>query len=341
MQSQTTRNESLLKDPLVSVITPVYNGKQWISRTIESVRAQTYPHIEIIVVDDGSTDETAAIVEAAVVRDTRIRLFRKANSGVSDSRNFGLVQARGSLIAPLDADDLWHPKKLAQQVATMQASSPKVGVIYCWSVEIDEDDFIIPPIRVGSTAEGDVIAEVVANVGIMDSGSIPLIRRSYLEAIGGYDPDPQSVEELWKLSMALSQVCEFAVVPKHLVAYRRSASSNSRKVSMMERSLEHVSGWIMNRWPDMPQDVRQHMIYNINSYLAHQALTNNDRISALRYKIKGCKTRPSALLEPAMFVFAARLIARTVGMSRNAWPICARPLSFNDFLAKSELTAEP
>ncbi len=329
-----------MEDPLVSVIIPVYNGSQWIARTLASARAQTYSYFEIIVVDDGSTDDTPSIVEAAAVQDKRIQLFRGPHRGVSAARNFGFLQTHGSMIAPLDADDLWHPEKLSRQVAVMRASSPKVGLVYCWSVEIDKDDFIIPPVRNGSTIEGNVIAEVVANVGIMDSGSIPLIRRSCLEAIGGYDPDPQSVEELWKLSMALGQVCEFAVVPRHLVGYRRSTSSNSRKVAMMERSLEHVAGWIMNRWPDMPKDVRQKMIYNINGYLAHQALTNNDRIAALRYKIRSCKVRPSALLEPAIFVFAARLIARTVGMSRNAWPIRARSLSFNEFLAASETTAD-
>jgi len=325
---------------LVSIIIPVRNGSRWIARTIASVRAQTYQRIELIVVDDGSTDGTPAIVEAIAAEDERIRLFRRSYVGIAESRNFGLLQAHGSLIAPLDADDLWHPEKLARQVATMQAGSPKVGLVYCWSVEIDEHDFIIPPIRNGSTAKGNVVAELVANVGIMACGSIPLIRRSYLEAVGGYDPNPLCMEELWKLSFDLSQICEFAVVPNYLVGYRRVTGSMSKKVALMSRSLEYVSGWILERWPDMPQDVKQQMNYQRNNYLAHQSLSNNDVIKALRYKMMACKAAPKASVEFKNVLFLLRVVARAFGMPRSAWPVRRAPLQFKDLPNPSETTAK-
>jgi glycosyltransferase involved in cell wall biosynthesis len=118
-----------VKDPLVSVIIPVHNGERFIRRTLVSALAQTYDPIEVVVVDDGSTDQTATIVETAAVHDNRIRLFRTQKSGVSAARNLGISQARGKLIAPLDADDLWHPEKIARQVGLMQSSSPKVGLV--------------------------------------------------------------------------------------------------------------------------------------------------------------------------------------------------------------------
>ena len=325
---------------LVSIITPVRNGSRWIARTIASVRAQTYDRIELIVVDDGSTDDTPAIVETVAAQDERIRLFRRSHGGIAESRNFGLLQARGSLIAPLDADDLWHPEKLARQVATMQAGSPKVGLVYCWSVEIDEHDFVIPPIRDGSTAEGNVVAELVANVGIMESGSVPLMQRSYLEAIGGYDPDPLCMEELWKLSFDLSQICEFAVVPNHLVGYRRVSGSMSKKVALMARSLEHVSSWILERWPDIPQNVKQRMNYQRNSYLAHQSLSNNDLFTALRYKMMAFNAAPAALVELKNLIFFLRVVARAFGMPRSAWPIRMAPVQFKDLPTTSEMTVK-
>ena len=122
------------EDGLVSVIVPVYNGERFISRTLASVQAQIYSPIEIIVIDDGSTDRTASLVEAEAGRDSRIRLFRSKNLGVAAARNRGIAEARGHLIAPLDADDLWHPQKLAREAGLLQASKPSVGVVYCWSI---------------------------------------------------------------------------------------------------------------------------------------------------------------------------------------------------------------
>ena len=178
-------------DVLVSVVIPVYNGERFISRTLASVLAQTYNSFEVIVVDDGSTDLTPIIIEEAVVRDSRVRLFRKQNSGVAAARNFGISQALGELIATLDADDLWHPQKIARQVEVMQASSPEVGLVYCWSIEIDENDLIIPPIsslktRKRSTAQGDVTAELARGCFI-ETASTPLMKRSSIDAVGGYD----------------------------------------------------------------------------------------------------------------------------------------------------------
>jgi glycosyltransferase involved in cell wall biosynthesis len=163
--------------PLVSIVIPVFDGERLIGRTLDSARAQTYEPIEIIVVDDGSTDQSAAIAAAMAAHDQRIQLIKQENRGVAAARNLGVKIGKGSLIAPLDADDLWHRDKLARQVAVMQAS-PKVGLVYGWAVEIDDNDYVIPPVRNGSTAEGNVFLELVSKAGIIDSGSNPLIRRS-------------------------------------------------------------------------------------------------------------------------------------------------------------------
>ena len=89
------------------------------------------------------------------------------------ARNLGVKIAQGSLIAPLDADDLWHRDKLVRQVAVMQAS-PKAGLVYSWAVEIDDNDYVIPPVRNGSTAEGNVFLELVSKAGIIDTAAVIL-----------------------------------------------------------------------------------------------------------------------------------------------------------------------
>ena len=105
---------------LVSIITPCYNGARYISETIESVLAQDYMNWEMLVIDDGSVDESAQIVEAYAMRDSRIRLIRQPNGGSAKARNHGIREARGRYIALLDADDLWEHDFLSAQIAFMK-----------------------------------------------------------------------------------------------------------------------------------------------------------------------------------------------------------------------------
>ena len=105
---------------LVSIITPLYNGEKYVAQTIESVLAQTYPHWEMIVVNDGSRDRSEQIVREYTERDPRIKLFSQPNGGSASARNNGIRRAEGQYIALLDADDLWEPFFLESQLALMR-----------------------------------------------------------------------------------------------------------------------------------------------------------------------------------------------------------------------------
>jgi glycosyltransferase involved in cell wall biosynthesis len=306
-----------VQDALVSVVIPVHNGERFICRTLASVRAQTYDPIEAIVIDDGSTDRTGILVEAEVARDNRIRLFRTQRVGVAAARNFGIGKARGELIAPLDADDLWHPQKIARQVEKVRASSAKVGLVYCWSVEIDENDFVIPPLdrlESWSRPEGRVTDEL-AKSNFLSNASSPLIKRSCIDAIGGYDASlvPAGAAD-WKLYLALSECCEFAQVPDYLVGYRRSPGSISRDVTVMAQSMELVTRWLFEKWPNLPQEVRATSAYSTGIYLAYRALENGQFRAALAYRLKAYKARPAGLLERSSVEFVARLFAQMFGI---------------------------
>jgi glycosyltransferase involved in cell wall biosynthesis len=110
-----------MKDNLISVITPLYNSKHFISETLESVLSQSYQNCEMIIVDDCSTDNGADIVKEFQKKDHRIELIKlKKNSGAAVARNTAIKNAKGRYIAFLDSDDLWHPEKLEKQIKFMQ-----------------------------------------------------------------------------------------------------------------------------------------------------------------------------------------------------------------------------
>ena len=123
--------------PLVSVIMPCYNMERYISDTIASVRRQTFPHWELLIVDDASTDSTADIVKSHQNQDDRIHFVVKPkHSGIADTRNQCLKMAQGRYLAFLDADDLWHPEKLEQQLHFM--AERNIGFSYSSYVCVDE-----------------------------------------------------------------------------------------------------------------------------------------------------------------------------------------------------------
>jgi len=130
--------------PIVSIITPVYNASRWLPDTFATVKAQTLTDWEQILVDDGSTDDSLALVQAAATEDPRFRSLRTPkNGGPSAARNMALENARGRYVAFLDADDLWHPEKLERAVDWMQSHG--YGFIYHDYRHISHDGSLIGP----------------------------------------------------------------------------------------------------------------------------------------------------------------------------------------------------
>jgi GT2 family glycosyltransferase len=133
-----------MNNGLVSVVVPTYNRAYCLPRTIASVQAQTYPHFEILVVDDGSTDNTRELVAELAARDERIRYLHQPNGGVSAARNCGLRAVRGDFVALLDSDDVWKPWKLEVQLACLRFL-PHVGMIWTDMEGVDPQGRIAYP----------------------------------------------------------------------------------------------------------------------------------------------------------------------------------------------------
>ncbi|RUT07341.1 hypothetical protein DSM106972_026020 [Dulcicalothrix desertica PCC 7102] len=254
---------------LVSVIIPAYNAEVFIGRTLESVISQTYKNLEIIVVDDGSQDRTASIVESFMEIDSRIVLFKQANAGVAAARNLAIAKSSGEFIAPIDADDIWYPEKIEKQVQCLLASHPNVGLVYNWSVLLDEKDVILGQYEPQHyfkflTAEGNAYPALLY-MNIVGNASVPLIRRSCFEKVGGYNcelkqQNAQGCED-WDIYLRIADFYEYRVVPEFLVGYRQVKGSMSRATKSMAKSFELVITDARQRRLEFPQDTYQ-QIYN-------------------------------------------------------------------------------
>ncbi|MBI5761249.1 MAG: glycosyltransferase family 2 protein [Planctomycetales bacterium] len=130
--------------PLVSVVIPTYNRAYCVARTIDSALAQTHQNLEILVVDDGSKDDTAAVIRARYGREPRVRYVFQENTGVSGARNHGMAESRGEFVALLDSDDIWFPWKIEAQLAVLR-NFPEAGMVWSDMEAIDSEGRMLSP----------------------------------------------------------------------------------------------------------------------------------------------------------------------------------------------------
>jgi glycosyltransferase involved in cell wall biosynthesis len=215
--------------PLVSVVIPAWNCEGTLLRTLQSVAAQTYSNLEIIIVDDGSTDNTAAIAQDFCKSESRASLFKTENHGVSAARNLGVAEAAGDWIAPVDGDDVWHPTKIEKQIrAAVESPEPRpVGFVYCWHRQIDGEGCVLssgPRLRL----TGRVFHQF-AYMNPVENGSAPLFFRNALVAVGGYDEDLPPYEDPM-VQLRIADRFPIAIVAEHLVGWRRHEANASNDV---------------------------------------------------------------------------------------------------------------
>ncbi len=219
--------------PLVSVIMAAYNGESLIGESIESVLAQTYEPIELVVVDDCSSDGTATVVEHYVRRyPGRVRLSRKdSRAGPCRRRNDALDLAQGELIAWLDQDDLWLPEKIERQVALL-ASRPDVGLVYTGYEAFDSDSGEVLPWRDPSIeAEGDVLAPLFVN-GCFIASLTVLFRRQAMTARGLRLRETDfSFGDDYFLWLAIALDWRVARIDEVLARYRRHPENESLRLA--------------------------------------------------------------------------------------------------------------
>lgn len=291
--------------PVISVVVPAYNAARFLTPTLDSVLRQTFAGWELIVVNDGSKDDTQAIAQTVADRDSRVRVYDQPNGGCGAARNFGLSQAHADAeyIIFLDHDDIWEPTALQAMLAAARSLPDGVGAVGMVCVMQDaqaertiEDagkraqrnaltastTAIAPdaPKPDGKTARANekvlTFAEMVAFNEIATMGQT-LIRRSALAAAGPLDPACGPVDD-WDLYLRLSLRGAFATTPTPVIHWRSHETNTSKNRELMRRYQNYVREKLLAS-PDLT-DAQRH--------LAQESFQNAERnLSASQWKWAG------------------------------------------------------
>jgi alpha-1,3-rhamnosyltransferase len=210
--------------PLVSVVIASYNHAPYIEASIRSVFAQTYPHVELLVIDDGSTDDSVARIKALQTEHAFDFVVQK-NQGLSRTLNDALARAKGSLIAPFGSDDIMMPERLALQVAHLQGK-PEVGICAGNIEEIDAQGALRKAARVLPFRRLD-FDDVFLNRKKGAPAPTLLFRRDALEAVGGFNPDIR-LEDIY-ITLKITQAGYVVDILPHVLARYRVHGSNTYK----------------------------------------------------------------------------------------------------------------
>lgn len=303
-------SESAMSLPLVSVIIPAYNSEKTLLQTVQSALAQTYSNIELIVINDGSTDSTLSLLES--VNDSRLRVFSYENGGLATARNRGIERASGEYLTFIDADDLWTLDKVEQQVLALQRSQEtgtQAGVAYSWTKAMDATGTLFYEGN-SESYTGDVYAPLL-RCNFITSGSNVMITRAAVEACGVFDSSLRYCED-WDYYLRLARRWPFVVVPQYQILYRQTEGSLSTNVARMEAAYNVVCDRAFQNVPTYIQSLRPECLAHVKQYLAQLALKNaRDRLNlpvASRNLWQAVRLWPRILLESKTWKLFAKLL---------------------------------
>ena len=281
-----------MHQPFVSVIIPSYNRANYIGKAVESVLDQTFQDLEIIVVDDGSTDDT---LNSLAVYKNHVRLLQQTNQGRSGARNTGVTAARGSVIAFLDSDDIWLPEKLERQLEFF-GNNPNIGLVHTWSNVIDERG----DLRARDTRRRMRLYRRAMRRGYTYTGmsqecvlflSTVAIRRECWEKIGSFDSEMPAFED-WDWYLRVARITTIATIPDSLVLYRIHDGNTTKDefvAGRVKTCCKHLT-WLETHpgWPQIWQARR-----NFYIQLAAANYVDGNHAAVKKWMLKAVRLDPA------------------------------------------------
>ena len=293
------------ESPRVSVVIPNYNYARFVDAAVESALGQTLPPLEVIVVDNGSTDNSLEVLKKF---GEKIRVIAQENRGQAGSRNRGMVEARGEFVAFLDADDLWRANKLEKQMKLF--SDSEVGLVCCALEKVHAD--LTPISVIEPKKRGWVLPDFALGVGavVLGGESTAVMRKSILDKVGIFD-SRLSIATGWDMWRRIASVARIDFVPEPLVQYRQHGSNASAKMEIYagdtEQKLVNLFSDPLSRavWPLKRQSLSVHYLglyggfYHVGNFwsAAFLCICICKCNSCINYFIKAVWYRPALLLE--------------------------------------------
>ncbi len=281
----------MIKNPTVTVVLPTYNRAKYLADAVQSILNQTFPDLELIVVDDGSTDETRSLLNGFT--DARIKYIYQSQQGISAAMNTGITAASGRYIARLDSDDIWLPEMLAIQVSTLE-NRTELGLVYAKAQGMDANGNPLSetrglPLRYFEDSFKSMLYhDSTCNITVV-------VRSEYLEKAGRYD-ESLPVNEDWDMWLRVARHCQFGFTDTVVARYRYHDDNITQKTSL--HFSEHVSGRgkILDKIfleSDLPPSIIaiKHLVYQeLYLYTGRTWLLSRNYSQAFRFFLKAIRS---------------------------------------------------
>lgn len=273
-----------------SVIVPAYNCAEYIEETLNSILSQSYENYEVIVVNDGSTDNTSSILQDFVNnKSDRVTILEQPNQGVSAARNNAVSVASGDYLAFIDSDDIWLDDKLAQQLGVL-----KNGYEICYSNRYnfgDIDDLPVDQSKIVDMPQGNIYQKLLD--GNFITASSVVIKKALFDSLGGFNTELSHCED-WDLWLKCAELCSIGMSPEPLVRYRIHPAGLSKgyramhlaRIKVLTRSLSSGRG------QKLDASDRKQVLSNAYSCSAWEAAKAGDNIFSLKCYFKAIALNP-------------------------------------------------
>jgi glycosyltransferase involved in cell wall biosynthesis len=307
-----------VRAPTLSVVIPAYNVESFIADAVNSALTQTLTDLEVVVVDDGSTDRTAEIVTA--MTDPRIRLVDKPNGGLSSARNAGIRAARGRYIGLLDGDDRWLEAKAARHVEAMERD-PTIGVTFSQSAYIDEQGRRTGQLLTTRLAEPTLHDLIRYNH--LGNGSTPVVRKDVFEAVGLFDEQLRASEDydVW-IRVLHRRAGRIVLIDEVLTEYRVRESSLSMEPDVFVPNGEAVHAKLCKELIEVPRHVLDHGLANIYRIAGRKCLSTGRIDEAWKWMTRARRTCPRLFMvdRKSCAVFVLTAMAYMLPEPIRGWP---------------------
>jgi glycosyltransferase involved in cell wall biosynthesis len=279
-------------EPLVSVLLCVCNGERFLREAVDSALSQTHPRLEVIAVDDGSTDGSALLLSA--LSDPRLRVIRQTNQGASATLAAGLRAARGTYLALLDQDDRWHPEFLAAHLELLE-QHPETDLSFCWFRVINEAGSDVG--LLSHRFRGTIDFQGLLADFVIGASSNVVARRAAVVRTGGPDPRLARYYDLdLCLRIALLRPDNVTAIPRDLMFYRRHSRQITRDLAGMQREWEQVLDQLRALAPDKVAAVESRARSNMNRYFARLAYEGGQHRQSLGFLAAGFRAQRAGFL---------------------------------------------